>query len=75
MPSYLHNRLGKLERKIAPLKSPRKFVKIIAEGTDEEEVFAETEAEGFSRDQVEIIWLVAGKADDGRVDSTDSGRA
>ena len=56
MPSSLHNRLGKLERMIAP-EEPLKFVKLVAEGADQEEVFAEAEAKGFSRDQVEIIWL------------------
>lgn len=56
MPSRLHNRLSKLERKIAPGEPP-KFVKIIAQGEDVEEVCAEAEAKGFSRDNVMIIML------------------
>lgn len=39
MPGNIHNRLCKLERKVAP-EEPRKLVKLIAEGTD---------AEGFMR--------------------------
>ena len=57
MPSHLHNRLGKLEREIAP-ENPRKFVQIVASDEGEERAYADAEAEGFGRDDVFIIRLV-----------------
>ena len=60
MPGNLHNRLGKLESKIAPPERPRRYVRVVASDEKEAKAYADAESEGFGRDNVFIIRLVPG---------------